>query len=155
MKKIIALLLIGVLLCSSVAFAGSTIVIDGKEAIISEGMGSVKNISDRTFVPVRFMLEYFNYNVVWDADSQLVAGYCDDGGFFALNIGAKTLFHGTENGETKKTEMDVAAFIDENEGRTYVPLRFLAEAFGFYVDYNEKADAVIIVSEIDEATVTE
>ena len=149
MKKIITLLLIGVLLCSSVAFAdGSTIMIDDKEATISDGMGSVKNISDRTFVPVRFMLEYFGYTVVWDEDSQLVAGYSGDS-FFALNIGAKTLFHGVENGETKKTEMDVVAFLDETEDRTYVPLRFLAEAFGFLVDYDEATDTVIITSQTE------
>ena len=149
MKKIITLLLIGVLLCSSVAFAdGSTIMIDDKEATIAEGMGSVKNISDRTFVPVRFMLEYFGYTVVWDEESQLVAGYSGDS-FFALNIGAKTLFHGVENGETKKTEMDVAAFLDEAEDRTYVPLRFLAEAFGFLVDYDEATDTVIITSQAE------
>jgi len=150
MKKIIALLLIGVLLCSSIVFAdGSTIMIDDKEAAIAEGMGSVKNISDRTFVPVRFMLEYFGYTVVWDEESQLVAGYSDDNSFFALNIGAKTLFHGVENGETKKTEMDVAAFLDETEDRTYVPLRFLAEAFGFLVDYDEATDTVIITSQTE------
>lgn len=150
MKKIISLLLITVLLCSSVAFAqSSTIIIDGAEATIAEGMGSVKNVSDRTFVPVRFMLEYFGYTVVWDEESQLVAGYSEDGGFFALNIGSKTLFHGVENGGTLKTEMDVAAFLDEKEDRTYVPLRFLAEAFGFLVDYDETTDTVIITSQTE------
>ncbi len=150
MKKIISLLLISILLCSSVVLAdGSAIIIDNKEASIADGMGSVKNLSDRTFVPVRFMLEYFGYNVVWDEESQLVAGYSDEGGFFALNIGSKTLFHGNEDGETKKTEMDVAAFIDEAEGRTYVPLRFLAEAFGFLVDYDEATDTVKITSQTE------
>lgn len=153
MKKIIAFLLIGVLLCSSIVFAhSSTIIIDNKEAAIAEGMGTVKNISDRTFVPVRFMLEHFGYTVVWDEDSQLVAGYSNDGGFFALNIGSKTLFHGVEDGETKKTEMDVAAFLDETEDRTYVPLRFLAEAFGFLVDYDEATDTVIITSQTEAVT---
>ena len=38
--------------------------------------------------------------------------------------------------------MDTAAFIDEEEGRTYVPVRFLAEAMGYTVGWDEATQTV-------------
>ena len=58
------------------------------------------------------------------------------------------------NNQTK--EMDVAPFLQSN--RTFVPIRFIAESFGYKVDWNEKDEIVIISNEkennsnsIDEA----
>ena len=65
MKKLTAIFLICVLLMSAMtAFAGNTeIIINGEKATIAEGMGSIVNKDSRTFVPVRFLLEYFDFQV--------------------------------------------------------------------------------------------
>ena len=45
--------------CVSVFADSSEIIINGEKATIGEGMGSVVQQNDRTFVPIRFVLEYF------------------------------------------------------------------------------------------------
>ena len=56
-------------------------------------------------------------------------------------IGSKTL-KVTVNGVERKVEMDVAPFIANN--RTMLPIRFVAEALGFKVEWDEPSRAVIL-----------
>lgn len=58
-----------------------------------------------------------------------------------LAIGSKTL-KVTVNGVERKVEMDVAPFIDSN--RTMLPIRFVAEALGFKVEWDEPSRTVIL-----------
>jgi hypothetical protein len=44
----------------------------------------------------------------------------------------------------KATALDAAPFIDKSSGRTLVPIRFVSEALGFNVAYNEKTKEVTI-----------
>lgn len=57
----------------------------------------------------------------------------------SLTIGTKAL---VANGST--IEMDVASFLDDTTDRTLVPARFIAEALGAAVDYEEATETVII-----------
>ena len=56
-------------------------------------------------------------------------------------IGSKTL-KVTVNGVERKVEMDVAPFIANN--RTMLPIRFVAEALGFKVEWDEPSRTVIL-----------
>ena len=147
MKKFVAVLMLVVMLASSISvFAdGSTILINGVEAKIAEGMGSVVEQSDRTFVPVRFVLEYLGFEVLWDEEKQTVLGVNQAGRVFVMQIGSPLLIFANSDGTNQKSyRMDVVPFLNYEEGRTYIPLRFLAEGLEYKVDYDEATRTVTL-----------
>lgn len=147
MKKAIMLFIVACLVVSSLtAFAeSSSILINGVEAKIGEGMGSVVEKSDRTFVPVRFVLEYFGYEVTWDGERQTVLGRNNQGRVFVMQVGSPLLFFLNEDGTDQKSyKMDVEPFLNYEEGRTYIPLRFLAEGLEYKVGYDEATRTVTL-----------
>ncbi len=151
MKKLVSLILAAYLVFScTAAFAANTeIIIDGKPATIAEGMGSIVEKDNRTFVPVRFLLEYFAFNVDWDDETQTVLGVNKDGDSFLTQIGNKTLFYFADNGQKKDTiVMDVAPFLNNKEARTYVPLRFIAAAIGYDVGWDGETETVTITKKL-------
>jgi hypothetical protein len=90
--------------------------------------------SDRTFVPLRALVEAFDADVEWsDKDRTVTVDY--DGQTIIMTIGQTTY---TINGESHT--MDVAPFIDAQAGRTLVPVRFMAEAMGFDVTAQSRDD---------------
>lgn len=60
-----------------------------------------------------------------------------DGTALKLAVGSKTLLV-----NDKPKQMDVAPLI--REGRTYLPARWVAEAFGYKVNWDESTRAVLI-----------
>ena len=48
-----------------------------------------------------------------------------------------------EDGQTRTVEMDVTPYV--KNGRTYVPVRFVAESFGCSVGWDSNTSTVIIV----------
>ena len=78
----------------------------------------------RTMVPVRVLAESFGADVEY-ADN--VVTIVDGDTTVVMNIGEETY---TVNGEEKA--MDTAAVIGDDD-RTYVPVRFVAEALGYSV----------------------
>ncbi len=147
MKKIVSIMLV---LCMALSvtsvFASNTeIIINGEKATIAAGMGSIVEKDWRTFVPVRFLLEYFGFNVNWEDETQTVLGRHENGESFMMQVGNKNLFYFDANGNKKDlAPMDVAPFLNSKEGRTYVPLRFLAEAMGYTVSWDDKTDTAIL-----------
>ena len=94
--------------------------------------------NNRTMVPVRFVSEGMGCHVEWDAGEQRVM-VSRPGKTVALYIMQKTaVVDGIE------TDMDTTAIL--KSGRTMVPLRFLAEAFGLKVEWNQKNQTVSIFS---------
>ncbi len=147
MKKIVSIIMALCMLLSvtSVFAASDEIVINGEKATIAEGMGSIVNHSDRIFVPVRFLLEYFGFEVTWEDQTQTVLGRHENGESFMMQIGNKTLFYFDSNNNRKNLDpMDVAPFLNNQEGRTYVPLRFIAQAMGYAVDWDEATNTAIL-----------
>ena len=49
-------------------------------------------------------------------------------------------------GESKSLQMDTAAYIDEAESRTYLPIRFLAEAMDYTVGWDAASGTVTLDS---------
>ena len=141
MKKILALVFVFTcfFLVTNIAFAGtdSVILINGTEAQITPEMGSVKNIQSRTFVPVRFVLEYFGFNVTWDDFSQVVMGRNVQGDVFLMQVSNPVLSVKHSDGKFETIRMDVSPILFNEEARTYIPVRFLAQAIGYKVGYDE------------------
>lgn len=146
MKKIIAVVMALVMILSvTTVFAdGATILINGEKAVIGEGMGSVVEKQFRTFVPVRFVLEYFDYDVTWSDEDQLVLGRNVAGDIFVMQVGSPLLIFKGVDGSSKTINMDVTPFLNNEENRTYIPLRFIAEVLEYEVGWDETTDTVTL-----------
>ena len=148
MKKILSFVLVIICFMSvikpSFAAPDSVILINGVEAPIEPSMGSVKNISARTFVPVRFVLEYFGFNVTWEDTDQIVMGRGSQGDMFLMQVSNPVLSVKHADGSFETIKMDVSPILSAEEGRTYIPVRFLAQAIGYKVGYDEATGTVML-----------
>lgn len=95
-------------------------------------------INDRTMVPFRKIFETFGAVVDWDAENNTAIGTLDEI-TIKLPIGSTTAYI-----NDKAVELDAAAF--ETEGRTLVPLRFIAENFGAKVRWIDETRTAKITS---------
>ena len=136
------------LLFTANAFAATnTIKINGTDAPIPEGMGTVLEKDDRTFVPLRFVSEILN-NEVWFLSETQTAGVLSGNILLFVQNGNNILFRIDElTGEQTEIQMDTAAFINPDDNRTYLPIRFLAEALGFTVGWDEATETVSLTKE--------
>ena len=100
MKRVVSLVsaICVVLSCTAVFAANTEIVINGEKAVINEGMGKIVEKQERTFVPVRFLLQYLGFTVDWDEATQTVLGLNEAGDSFLAQIGNKNLFYFTGDG---------------------------------------------------------
>ena len=98
---------------------------------------------DRTMLPARFVAENLGAVVLWDSDLRRVTLTKDDiTVIITIDSSAATV-----NGEN--VTLDSPAFIEDD--RTYTPLRFIAEALGADVQWNEEKSEVIITKKSTEA----
>lgn len=147
MKKAVAILMVlSIVVSGMCVFAANTeIIIEGEKATIADGMGSIVEKQNRTFVPVRFLMEYFGFNVQWSDAEQTVIGRHESGESFLMQVGNKQLFYFDKNGSKKDLDpMDVAPYLNYSESRTYVPLRFIAEAMGYKVGWDGTTQTVTL-----------
>lgn len=87
--------------------------------------------NDRTYVPVRYLgygLGVKKDDIAWDGDAQVATLKLEDK-TVQLTIGSKTMKVNSQN-----KEMDVEPLLRNN--RTFLPARWVAEAFGFKVDWD-------------------
>ncbi len=96
-------------------------------------------VNDRTMIPVRVVSEAMGANVSWDGATKTV-GITLGSDNIQIIIGSNVAY---VNGEAK--ELDSPAFIDASNGRTYIPLRFVAENFGAEVIWNSQDRTVTII----------
>lgn len=97
----------------------------------------VKN--GRTYVPVRYLalaLGVAENDIGWDGKTRTVTLKLDNV-TLRLTIGSKTLY---VNGQPR--QMDVAPVIVK--GRTYLPARWVAEAFGYEVHWDAGTKTVLV-----------
>ncbi len=118
------------------AYAGD-IVING-ERMTSEAEPYIEN--GRTLVPLRFISENLGADVDFDDETRLVSVNKDDVSI-ELTLGSNAAFVNDE-----EITLDAASSI--KDGRTMVPLRFIAEAFDCKVDY-EKESKLVFVADKD------
>ena len=110
--------------------------------------------NNRTMVPLRAVAEAMMLDVEWDAENRVAKfssySYDEDSvNTISFPIDSKeALFELTKDGETVesgKVEMDTEAVIVDS--RTYAPIRYLAEYFGYTVDWDAATKTVLITEE--------
>ncbi len=165
MKKKISLLLAAVLVVSSVYATGAAAadLTTGATPSATADIGSyiltVKFNSEviafpdaqpfvdennRTLIPVRFVAETMGAEVEWDQEAQ--AAVIEQGGIsITVPIGSDTISV-TQDGNTSAVTMDTAAIIKEE--RTYVPIRYVAEALGAWVGFSDLFTTVQIYRDV-------
>ncbi|WFD09855.1 stalk domain-containing protein [Tepidibacter hydrothermalis] len=110
--------------------------IDGKIVPFPDQKPMLIKDESRTIVPVRFITEYLGGTASWDADSK-TATIELDGKKVELPVNKK---HANVDG--KQVKLDSSAKLISN--RTFVPLRFVCETFGYDVSWDKESNTVIL-----------
>lgn len=116
---------------ASVYINGNELELDGTTPLIK---------SDRVFVPLRPIFEALGAEVGYEADTKTVTADTE-GKHVEFNVGSKEV-KVTDNGALNKMTIDAPSFIEGD--RTYVPVRFAAQALGCNVGWDGSEKAVII-----------
>ena len=96
-----------------------------------------KIVNDRTMLPIRIVAENLGGTVTWNGELQRVTMQ-KGADVILITIGADTAY---VNGAA--VQLDAAAFVEN--GRTYLPLRFVSENLGAQVTWNETEKTVTII----------
>ncbi|MFF2528617.1 stalk domain-containing protein [Brevibacillus sp. NPDC058079] len=128
--------------------AGSGGMVSAKEpgpviSVVVDGMGVQSDVSPihrngRMLVPIRVVAEATGSEVSYDADTQKVL-LNKKGKHITLTIGSQTAYV-----DGKHLKMDVSPSIVNK--RTLVPIRFISEAFGYQVQWDETSAVAYIQS---------
>lgn len=118
--------------------------VNGMDTEIDPGNGtSPLIVSGRTLVPIRAIIENMDGSVEWNAETrETLLTY--NGNKIKLTIDSETAYLNDD-----ARTLDVAPAIINS--RTMLPIRFIAEGFGFDVDWNEE-DKIITVEELKTVT---
>lgn len=141
-KKLFLALCVLVFVLSVNTFAYSMnvrVIVDGKviessETGQNEATGFIS--SDRTFVPLRLIGENLNCTVKYDEATKDILITSDDLNI-KMNVNSKDF---AVNGENKS--MDVVPIIYKD--RTYIPIRYIGEAFGKEVSWDKDSYTCIV-----------
>jgi uncharacterized protein YkwD len=148
MMIILALLLAASIPAAQPVSAGAneiSVVVDGAPILYDV---PPQIINGRTMVPMRAVLEALGASIDWDGATQTITATTECGDLISLVIGSNVLYI---NGAADT--MDVAPLVIS--GRTFVPVRFIAQALGFQVKWSAEDNAVFIGSTVyidDDAT---
>lgn len=154
-KCVLSLVAALVVLCSVTIFAaaaetdpGITVQLNGKNLEFTDAKPQLKD--NRTFLPYRAVFEAMGADVGYE-DNVVTAKRGDTELSMTIGEGTATV---TRGGVTETLTMDVAPYVDNATWRTYVPVRFAADAFGCSVSWDQAAQTVIIMDVetlVDEA----
>ncbi len=112
-----------------------TVLVDG-EKVIYDKQPIIQNGS--TLVPLRKTFEVLGADVDWNANTQTVTSTKDDT-TVSLTIGSNRAYKNGNGFDISVTPIII-------DGRTYVPLRFVAESFGANVSWDQATSSVSIIS---------
>jgi hypothetical protein len=140
-KKVIAILIaVAVVLCfSTVAQAAQkiTILVDGKT--VESDVPAYIDGNNRTMVPIRFVAEALQGNVSWDGKVKKVT--------IARNNTTILLWIGKKSYSVNNASQNMDTIPNIKEGRTMVPLRFVAESLCCQVTWDSKNYIVRVESD--------
>lgn len=120
-----------------------SVVIDGQALVTNV---APQSINGRTMVPMRSIFEALGATVTWNADTkQAVATKGNKKVTLTLNSATAYI-----NGEAKTLEAPAISY----NGSTLVPARFVAEAFGATVTWDNATKTVNIISEVKPVETT-
>ena len=91
--------------------------------------------NNRTMIPLRAAVEALGAEVTWSQATR-TASISKNGVTVDVTIGSDTLTV-NDNGVLSYVTMDTMAVLNPEEGRTYVPIRYVAESLGAFVDYSD------------------
>lgn len=109
-------------------------IIVNNHIVMSDVNPFIKN--GRTYVPIRFIAEELGFDVEWKAESGEVK-MKDGDKTVTLKIGSDVMKVGD-----KEYKLDAPALL--KDGRTFIPLRAVAEAFGKEVNWSNDYRAIFI-----------
>lgn len=130
-KLLVSILFLNLLFVGVMAKSDVNLFIDGK---LQDGDVIIRE--SRTFVPLRFISENLGYKVEYFDETKDIK-ISNDKDVVELRVNSKDF---SKNGEA--SEMDVKTFLRNNY--TFVPLRFISEAFGKEVGWDEPSRSVYI-----------
>lgn len=90
--------------------------------------------ADRTLIPVRAITQGMGASVEWDEKNQIIV--IERGDVKVTLVIGDSRLRIEEDGVVRYMEMDIPAQLHSN--RTFVPLRFIAEALGGRVNYDDE-----------------
>lgn len=99
-------------------------------------------INDRTMVPMRKIFEVFEADVKWEGTTETVTAVTDEK-TIVLQINNNVAKIINSSGETEEITLDSAPVIVN--GRTLVPVRFIAESLELKVGWDGTTNSVIII----------
>lgn len=120
---------------------GIAVQMDGQQLSFTDAAPEIVN--GRTFLPFRAVFEAMGAEVDYDNQTHTVSAKRE--GVELSMVPGQTALTIVENGQTRTQEMDVAPYIKSENNRTYVPVRFAAEAFGYSVGWDSDDKTVILV----------
>ena len=173
MKKLMALILTGILAlgCAGTAFGAETnVTVDGEPVTFTDAKPFVDK-NGRTMVPLRPVADAMGIKVEWDkrAETAVFSETYEDGREgFGYDVNGKAVYGEIvymslsftvgspevkilgkvekENGEmtaiTDSFKMDTEPVV--KDGRTYAPLRYMAQSFGYDVGWDKETKTVIV-----------
>ena len=98
--------------------------------------------NDRVLVPIRVIMEAFGFSVLWDEATTTVNISSDQKNIILTKDSDTAIING------KNLIMDVCSKIVEN--RIFVPIRFVAENFGYDISWDENTRSVLMVDRPEE-----
>ena len=128
--------------------AGIQVQLDGQTLEFKDAVPQVRD--QRTFLPFRAVFEAMGAQVDYEGS---VITAVRGGKTLTMTIGSTEAVV-TEDGVNTPIAMDVAPYVDNTTWRTYVPVRFAAQAFGCNVGWDQEAMTAILVDTeklVDEA----
>lgn len=129
------------LVCGALAADAADIAVqlDGQNLTFTDAVPQVKD--QRTFLPFRAVFEAMGAQVS-NEGSVITATRGDKTLVMTLDQTTATV---TDKGVTFPLNMDVAPYVDPATWRTYVPVRFAAQAFDCMVGWDQSAATAIII----------
>lgn len=153
MKKIIKLMICAVILAalfSVTALAADSSIkvqLNGNPVAFTDAVPQVR--SERTFLPFRAVFNALGFEdekITYDAATKTVKAEREDL-TVSLVLGEKKITV-IRDGVTSVMDTDVAAYADYNLSRTFVPVRFISEAVGCNVGWDQD-DQTVIIDDLD------
>ena len=115
---------------------GITVILDGKIVVFDSAQPALVN--NRTMVPMRKIFEALGAEVTWDNETQ-TAKALKDNMSVEITIGSNVMYS-----SGKPIEIDSPALLMRS--RTYVPVRFISNALGAEVDWDNDNRVVYITT---------
>ncbi len=128
-------------------------IIDAKLEIDGEKINLENPVMGRegtTYYPLKELIETIDGKVSWDQTSRTASGVLGEDKV-AFTIDKNTYM---VNGVSKNLPKGEKAFISKSQ-KTYIPIRYVMEAFGYEVDWDQATRTVIVTSEVEEPEIEE